>query len=435
MATKKKPARRSKRTAIDPELLPETSSQGGPVIVVPAEHAARWGGAGADYDRACAPEGRVPSARGGFGWVAVGDGKAIVLDAELPTLWLATPEGGVVVRGPETSGASAQELEALLPADGWSRLVDVLTLLDGRLFLFDSAARGAESPDAIDSDPRPAVAEPGPGTYAVSRASVGRVDFVRFVRAGAPAKTAAMKTKKPKAAKAPPGPAWQTRPTTMQQVPKPARPDPALKMYAYERAADGTFYGTRGVDHATMQVWRMRPGAEPEAISAPGQFVRVALSHDERTLYGITKPGQVYAQPVEGDSSSAALCFEGGAVVWKVASLGPTRAAIAVVDTVKLVDTSVLPWRVIESVSAAPNEVPSLDVLAGGRWLLVGRSPKLFLYAVRDAKLQLVKVYVQSRGGITVHGGRAYLYGDGRGSYDYDEIMNLEEAYAALPVE
>jgi hypothetical protein len=73
-----------------------------------------------------------------------------------------------------------------------------------------------------------------------------------------------------------------------------------------------------------------------------------------------------------------------------------------------------------------------LDVVDDGRWLVVGRTPKVFVFAVKKTALVLVQVSMQHEGGMLVQDGRAFLYGDGRDVYAYDEVLNLREVYDAL---
>ena len=89
-------------------------------------------------------------------------------------------------------------------------------------------------------------------------------------------------------------------------------------------------------------------------------------------------------------------------------------------------------WRQVDVADVKPNTIPTLDVVDDGRWVVVGRTPKVFVFAVKPTGLVLVQASVQHKGGMLVQEGRAFLYGDGRGSYEYDEVLNLREVYDAL---
>jgi hypothetical protein len=202
-AKAQKPAKPSPIEFTNDDELPSTCSGGGPVIAIPAEHAAGWrgttppkgakvpkgwtwgdsGGPETDYDRACDVSedavGMFPIHE-----LAVGTGRALVLDSELTTTWIPAADGGVIARGYEVSD-DADELRAAVPTKGWKPFAAPLALVDGRIFLFDSAYEGARNPDKIDADDGVAVAMLGAGTYDLSYVTKGNCDFVRFARQGA----------------------------------------------------------------------------------------------------------------------------------------------------------------------------------------------------------------------------------------------------------
>jgi hypothetical protein len=183
---------------VDAQGRPTTCSGGGPVIAVPAEAAAAWrgtlapigavvpagwqwgksGGPLCDYDRAC--DAAYHRTRyGGWAWLEVGGRPALVLDAELVTVFLADGAGGYLIRG-ETEGPAADP--ATVPEDAWGDALEI-TLRDGRLFLFDSAFAGNEDPEAILAHDGVGVAALGAGAWVVSFASNDAgADFVRFRR-------------------------------------------------------------------------------------------------------------------------------------------------------------------------------------------------------------------------------------------------------------
>lgn len=167
-------------------------------MVVPAELAAGWrgtspprdapvppgwtwgmaGGPVCDYDRACDPPQPHGTPYGGFAWVAVGDGRALILDAELATVFHADADGGVIARG--GSGA----IPAAPGAVAWRPLEPAaLTLTDGRLFMFDAAFPGAADPTAIAAHDGVGVIALGAGAYLVEVATTAdETDLVRFRR-------------------------------------------------------------------------------------------------------------------------------------------------------------------------------------------------------------------------------------------------------------
>lgn len=188
---------------VDKQGRPKTCSGGGPVVVVPAEIAAHWfgtrpppgvpvppgwkwgksGGPVCDYDRACDCKPIERTQYGGFGWVDVEGTPAIVLDAEVTTLFVKESDGGYIVRN--SVGEEASELPTAVDDSKWHSFGHAtIELADGRLFMFDSAYPGAEDPAAIDADDGVGVIELGAGKWNVTFAtSKDGVDFVRFRRA------------------------------------------------------------------------------------------------------------------------------------------------------------------------------------------------------------------------------------------------------------
>src|SRR5690606_28016216 len=129
-----------------------------------------------DYDRACDTEAQrdfEPTGYGGVGWLTVGDGAALILDAELPTAWLPEPSGGYILRNyheDELDEAAARaHVEAAEAAD-WREL-SLVWELGGRLYLFDSAFAGAAEASAIEAHDGVAVGELAAGRYRVFVAS------------------------------------------------------------------------------------------------------------------------------------------------------------------------------------------------------------------------------------------------------------------------
>lgn len=190
-------------TNVDDRGRPKTCSGGGPVVVVPAEVAAHWfgtrpppgavvpagwtwgksGGPICDYDRACDVAPIERTSYGGFGWVDVHGRPALVLDAEITTIFVKESDGGYIVRN--SIGEDASELASAVDDGKWHDFgFTTIDLQDGRLFMFDSAYPGDADPDAIDADDGVGVIDLGPGTWRVSFATSPQgVDFVRFRRA------------------------------------------------------------------------------------------------------------------------------------------------------------------------------------------------------------------------------------------------------------
>nr|WP_168724491.1 Imm21 family immunity protein [Streptomyces sp. A1547] len=186
-------------TNIDEHGRPWTASGGGPVIVIPAEAAEHWrgtlppvgaevpdgwtwgvsGGPECDYDRACDPPVSEITPIGGFGWVDVQGQPALILDSEAPTWFTADSEGGFLVR-PSFDGAD--EDPGSVPARDWRFVgVDIVSLADGRLFMFDSAFDGAADEERIRADEGVGVIKLWAGRWRVEVATnADEVDFVRF---------------------------------------------------------------------------------------------------------------------------------------------------------------------------------------------------------------------------------------------------------------
>lgn len=187
---------------VNDEGRPWTVSGGGPVLVIPAETAAAWrgtsppigaevpagwqwgasGGPVCDYDRACDPRDASSTGYGGFGWLEVDGKPALVLDAEITTVWVAEADGGTLVR----SAIDESDLDPdAVAAEAWRPFpVAELDLTDGRLFMFDSAFAGDADPAAIEAHDGVGVIELAPGRWSVTCASNDdEVDFVRFRRA------------------------------------------------------------------------------------------------------------------------------------------------------------------------------------------------------------------------------------------------------------
>jgi len=164
--------------------LPETCSEGGPVIAIPAELASSWGGVdNGDYDRACSAEDHTNLDYGAIGVVKVGAGRALALDLELLTAFLSTPGGGVIIRNYEEDPITTDVAQAMLAGvQEWTSWGQPLGLEDGRLFLFDSACPGAAEPQDIEAEEGVISANLGTGLYAIHIAVSDGIEFIRLTR-------------------------------------------------------------------------------------------------------------------------------------------------------------------------------------------------------------------------------------------------------------
>ncbi len=164
--------------------LPETCSAGGPVIAIPAELASSWGGVdNGDYDRACNAEDHTNLDYGAIGVVKVGTGRALALDLELLTAFLATPDGGVIIRNYEEDPITQDVAQAMVSeVQEWTSWGQPLCLEDGRLFLFDSACPGAAEPQDIEAEEGVIAASLGKGEYAIHIAVSDGLELIRLTR-------------------------------------------------------------------------------------------------------------------------------------------------------------------------------------------------------------------------------------------------------------
>lgn len=450
-SSQSKPAAKAKAPA-KAAALAETTSGGGPVVLLPAEHAASWRGTGApkgakvpagwtwgksggpttDYDRALEPNDFKETARGSLGWLDVAGGQALVLGDEQTTVWLPTDDGGVVVRGPDVSAADAAAVRASVPTSGWKHYLDGLTLKDGRVFLFDSAFPGAAKPELIRADDGVAVGKPGPGTYTVAIAQSGTTDFIRLSRGDkATAKTAKPKAAPGKKAAAPAsdGPAWKTQRVAHAALPKNPNLDGKTGLSLSRQGNGGVLIGRERGLPAKARYVRIASDGTRTFISEPGELMSADFSADGRTILAATLDQKLLDFPADGDTKQATPRLTCEARVWSIQPLSRTRAVVAVDAEVLLVGLDGT-WRVLDGVRVAPIQVPIVDVLGGGRWVLVGRDPKILLFAVVGDMLRLVQSWTQTDGGMVARDGRPFLYA--KGQLDMDEVLNLDEVYPTI---
>lgn len=183
-------------------------SGGGPLILIAAELSPLWRGtsppleapasalhaaehsASCDYDRACDDVDDVFEVGDTFaGTLAVGPGRALILDGEASTAACVWGGGLLIVRSPPFESE-----EELLRAVGelddasWTPTAHTLELPSGRVFVFDSAYEGATTSDRIDAQGGVLDIQAPPGRYEVVHASLphplgGALPLIRLVPA------------------------------------------------------------------------------------------------------------------------------------------------------------------------------------------------------------------------------------------------------------
>ena len=194
-------------------------------------------------------------------------------------------------------------------------------------------------------------------------------------------------------------------------------------------APDGTIIGLQRGKPSEARVLRIGRDGSSTPISAPGQLGFATVSADGRFVYGATPDGKLLEFPIAGDASQAGVRFEAGARVWSLHPLSTTRAVIAQANKVQLLALEGETWRSLESVSVAPIAIPMVDVLGGGRWVLVGRTPRIRLFAVIRDRLRVVQSWGTAEGMVAANG-RPFL--PAPGTPDFLEVLDLDEVYAAL---
>ena len=157
------------------------NSGGGPIIVLPAEIAHLWrrtlpsvgvevpegwqwlnGDIICDYDDI---NDLIYFGFDFFGWLPVEDGKALVLFTdEQDITFVPETRGGVIVENFSETDA-VEELIKTVPSTAWRLYPQTINLIDGRLFLFDSAYQGCQNPEEIMAVDDVVVAQLSPGSY------------------------------------------------------------------------------------------------------------------------------------------------------------------------------------------------------------------------------------------------------------------------------
>ncbi|MGB4776105.1 MAG: Imm21 family immunity protein [Daejeonella sp.] len=174
-----------------------TSSNGGPIIALPAEIAHlwrgtlppvgvevpkdwEWGGDDGiicDYDRVCDElNDEFPFGYALFGWLPVGNSKALAFSIEQPITFIPEKTGGIIANDED----GIDELIKSISPGLWKLYPQTLNLEDGRLFIFDSAFEAYKDPEDIYADNDVVVAQLSPGTYKIFH--YNNEDEVGFVR-------------------------------------------------------------------------------------------------------------------------------------------------------------------------------------------------------------------------------------------------------------
>ncbi|MFO0599431.1 MAG: hypothetical protein U0228_29255 [Myxococcaceae bacterium] len=225
-------------------------------------------------------------------------------------------------------------------------------------------------------------------------------------------------------------PSWVTRQVPPEQMPSRERVETAFDLKDAVRAADGSIIGLERKKLSEARLVRIIDG-QPEPVSAPGQFSSFGLSADGQTVFAVNADGKVLSFAVNADARTGVLCFDGGGHLWDLKVLSANRVVVSQARVVHLV---AIPeegaWRKLDSLDVAPVDIPVIDLVDGGRWVIVGRSPRSRLVAVIGDRLREVQSWAQTEGGVTAVSGRAFLYASG--SVVREEILNLAEVHQTL---
>lgn len=298
----------------------------------------------------------------------------------------------------------------------------------------EEAAAAEPAPVVVAAPPPPPVAAPVPppapvveavppvAAAPVSAAPTRAPVFVPFSMPPPPAPV-----REPLAVK----PSWKTRQVPPDEMPGQTRLDAEVQLSNAVRAHDGTVVGLERKKLSEARLVRVGADGAQTPLSEPGQFSQVAVSTDGKQIFGVRATGKIFAFPLEKDAAAASVCFEGGARIWDFKILNATRAIVSQDRAIHLINTETSPWKRVDSVSVAPVDIPLVDGVDGGRWVVVGRTPRIRLVAVLNDKLLEVQSWAPTEGGVTAVAGRAFLYAPG--SVVREEILNLAEVHQTLP--
>lgn len=224
-------------------------------------------------------------------------------------------------------------------------------------------------------------------------------------------------------------PTWKTRQVPPEEMPS-SRADAEAQLTNAARAHDGSIIGLEKKKLSEARL--MRVGADGVAVplSEPGQFSQFSLSTDGKRIYGVRATGKIVTFAVERDAVGAIPCFEAGSRIWDFKILNGQRAVLSQDRAIHVISTEGAIWKRLDSVSVAPVDIPLVDAVDGGNWVVVGRTPKIRLFAVVNDKLLEVQSWAPTEGGVTAVAGRAFLYAPG--SVVREEILNLAEVHQTL---
>lgn len=225
-------------------------------------------------------------------------------------------------------------------------------------------------------------------------------------------------------------PSWELRATEPDQMPRPSSLEARLQLNWPALLADGSAIGLERGKLTESHVVRVSTDGERARLSKPGQFGRIALSADRESIYGVSGDGKVWSFPATADATKATTVFQATGAVWSVTPLNATRAVIAQEGAIRLLDTSTTFWKELDAVSVKPISIPLVDAVDDGRWIVVGRSPKIHLFAVHQDALIAMQSWVQVEGGVSVVDGRAFLYT--AGNLVREEVLNLRAVHGTL---
>lgn len=294
-----------------------------------------------------------------------------------------------------------------------------------------TAAPPTAAPGAPGAAPRPAAPHTTPTTAPAPDAPTETQAAQVPPRAEAPVRPPPDEVPAPPRAPAASsvGPSWTTRPVAFAQFPKSAGLEERYGISFPSVAPDGTIVGLQRGKPSEARVLRIGRDGSSTPLCEPGQLTFATVSADGRSVYGATADAKLVEFPLTGDARQAAVRFEAGARVWSIHPLSPDRVVIAQSNRLQLLATDGDPWRSLESISVAPVAIPMVDVLAGGRWVLVGKVPRVRLFAVIRDRLRVVQSWGPAEGMI-VADGRPFL--PAPGTPDFLEVLDLVEVHAAL---
>lgn len=116
--------------------LAHVSSEGGPLLIVDAQHLGAWQGVGRDYDRACSTVASLNAPDGGL--ISVGEGEGLVWNiGGAGTAFIINPRKGFpfLFRYWSDADLGENEIESIAAEINWSTVheVSVLKISSGRL--------------------------------------------------------------------------------------------------------------------------------------------------------------------------------------------------------------------------------------------------------------------------------------------------------------